>query len=108
MRILRSVTRRGYTVQSAGFFNVVSPNRWFAASQFPPGLDAHVKVTDTADEARDRTDSEEVPQILISRTQDRSLARFVLAALAAAAVALFVLWWFFHTALGWSLDKNIL
>lgn len=35
MKILRSVNRRGSTVGSAGFFTVLRPNGWFAATRLP-------------------------------------------------------------------------
>jgi hypothetical protein len=33
MRILRSLTRRGFNVGTAGYFTVLRPNTWFAASR---------------------------------------------------------------------------
>jgi hypothetical protein len=109
MKILRSVTRRGYNVQTAGYFTVVSPRRWFAASQFPDGLEGHIKVTAETDAARDRADIEETepPQIAMLSTRDRQSKQFVWAALAAAVIALLLLWWFFHVALRLPLKLNI-
>lgn len=34
MKILRAVNRRGFDVGVAGYFNVLRPNTWFAASRF--------------------------------------------------------------------------
>jgi hypothetical protein len=33
MKLLRSITRRGFDVSSAGWFTVLRPNTWFAASR---------------------------------------------------------------------------
>ena len=35
MKILRSVTRRGFSVGTAGWFTVLRPNTWFPASRLP-------------------------------------------------------------------------
>jgi len=35
MKILRSVTRRGFNVGTAGWFTITSPRPWFAASRLP-------------------------------------------------------------------------
>lgn len=48
MKILRSVTRRGFSIGSAGLFSVLRPNTWFPASRLPgahQGLGAPVKKT---------------------------------------------------------------
>src|SRR4051812_33694280 len=45
MNILRSVTRRGFSVGTAGWFTVLRPNTWFPASRLAralPGLDKRV------------------------------------------------------------------
>lgn len=38
MKILRSVTRRGFNVGTAGWFTVLKPNTWFPASRLPAGF----------------------------------------------------------------------
>lgn len=35
MKILRSTTRRGFSVATAGWFTVLKNNSWFPASRFP-------------------------------------------------------------------------
>lgn len=35
MKILRSVNRQGFNVGTAGWFTVLRPNTWFAASRLP-------------------------------------------------------------------------
>ena len=38
MKILRSVSRRGYNVGTAGWFTVLRPNTWFPASRLQKNL----------------------------------------------------------------------
>jgi hypothetical protein len=102
MKILRSVTRRGYTVATAGWFTTTSPNRWFPASKFPDGV-GQSKETAAAARAAAKTPrgaDEQAPQIMLPSTHDRRPMRFALVALLAAAVAILILWWFFHIAVG--------
>ena len=110
MKILRSVTRRGFTVGTAGMFTIVSPNRWFAASQFPESFQpfggrskAAAAPAVAAVKPPYRMDGHATtsPQILVRSAQDRCPMRFALVLLLAAAVALFILWWFFHIAVHW-------
>ena len=35
MRLLRSITRRGFDIGTAGWFTVLKPNTWFPASRLP-------------------------------------------------------------------------
>src|SRR5277367_4040028 len=35
MKLLRSITRRGFNVGTAGWFTVLKPNTWFPASRLP-------------------------------------------------------------------------
>ncbi|MFZ0338632.1 MAG: hypothetical protein WAL45_11405 [Terracidiphilus sp.] len=109
MKILRSVLRRGYTVGTAGFFTITSPNRWFAASRlhedFPFTAD-HTKETaaPSADELKFPNYVEgkpaEVPADFLQEIKpDRHTMRLALIFLGAAAVALTLLWWFFKIAI---------
>ena len=109
MKILRSVTRRGFTVGTAGMFTIVSPNRWFAASQLSESLQRlggrpkeAAAPAAAAGKAPDRAGQATMtsPQIMILSTQDRRSMRFALVALLAAAIAFFILWCFFHIAVG--------
>lgn len=113
MKILRSVTRRGFTVGTAGMFTIVSPNRWFAASQFPKrfqGRDGRYKEAATPAAAAggepDRVDGQATttsPQIMLLSTRDRRPVRFAWVALLATAIALFLLWCFLDIAVvGWA------
>lgn len=38
MKILRSVTRRGFTIGTAGWFSVLKQNTWFPATRLPGGF----------------------------------------------------------------------
>jgi len=103
MKILRSVTRRGFTVSTAGWFTVTSPNRWFASSQFREGFQSHAvqsKGTATTAVADLKTmdcavceKGVSLPQIVIPGTQDHRWLRLAWGALAAAAFTFFMLWW---------------
>jgi len=104
MKILRSVTRRGFTVGTAGMFTITTPNRWFAASQFPERfqrLGGHFKEATAKTPDPMNAQAATPPQIMILSTRDRHPMRFALAASLAVAIALFLLWWFFHIGMGW-------
>ena len=109
MKILRSVLRRGYTVGTAGFFTITSPNRWFAASRLPedfPSAAGHSKETAALSDAELKTPGyvegqpAEVPADFLQESKpDRHTMRLALVFLGAAAVALALLWWFFKIAI---------
>jgi hypothetical protein len=105
MKILRSVTRRGFTVGTAGMFTIVSPNRWFAASQFPRSFERLRGQSAEAAAAAGRAPrgadqwAPSSPHIMILSPDDRHPMRFALIALLATALAFLILWWFFHLAL---------
>lgn len=103
MKILRSVTRRGFRVGTSGWFTVTTPARWFAASQFKEGPGTFVgdsKWT-AARVVRDRQAIEPFganstiapPQIAIPLSQDHRLLRLTMGALAATGFAYFMLGW---------------
>jgi hypothetical protein len=106
VNILRSVTRRGFTVAQAGYFTVTSPNRWFSASQFP---DRFPELSHPKTEVALSTDSnaileqnaltlkrtEAAPprfELIGPRAQNHRLLRFALVVMAALALALVGLW----------------
>jgi hypothetical protein len=122
MKILRSVNRRGSSVQSAGFFTVLRANTWFAASRLPgvssylvdqskwaASLQAHdnptgnptaapltVSISAPEQKAQGHADSREnaIPlQIMMPSTYDHRPIRLALIVLAAAAITLIMLWW---------------
>lgn len=98
MKILRSVTRRGFDVGIAGYFTVLRPTRWFAASRLQQG-DVHYHVDQSGAPERKapgNTGSQEmaIPLHLVeSGARDRRPMRLALIALAAAAITYALLWW---------------
>jgi hypothetical protein len=121
MKILRSVNRRGFRMESAGWFTVLRPNTWFAAARLPGGLRylvgqskgaasprAHENPTENPtaapspgstsvpeQKALDHADSQEtaIPsQIMKPGTQDHPLLRPALIVLAASAITSIFLW----------------
>lgn len=107
MKILRSVTRRGYTVAQAGFFSVTSPNRWFPASKLPddfPELSARPKAGAAVFASRSISSSQRPSALSASQTsppqfkligagsQDHRLLRLALIVLAAGALTIVGLW----------------
>jgi hypothetical protein len=118
MKILRSVNRRGFRIQSAGWFNVLTPNTWFPASRLPEDFHYLVDqskgtaVAQTHDNSTENLtaaplpkltsvqeqkdpDSHEtvIPQIMIPSTHDRHLMRTALIVLVAIVISYFLLWW---------------
>jgi hypothetical protein len=104
MKILRSVTRRGFEVGTAGWFTVTGPRRWFPASRLPGGFqdfigqpkrtEARVIVPAPDQKILDGADSHEtaLPLQLISPSErDHHLIRLVLIVLAAAVLTLSLL-----------------
>jgi len=100
MKILRSVPRRGFSVGTAGWFTVVSPNRWFAASRLPMGSRNLVSLSEEISAPEQMTlyhpasqEAAEPLQTVKLRTPDHSVMRSVLIVLAAAAITSALLWW---------------
>jgi len=110
MKLLRSVTRRGFEVGTAGWFTITSPRRWFSASSLPSGFQDFLdrpKRTEarvipfppspegdpTAADRANRPDAAPPLQLINPSAQDHRLMRMVLIALIAAALTLLVLWW---------------
>ena len=121
MKILRSVTRRGFNVGSAGWFTVLRPNTWFPASRLPGGFpslagqykgtafpQAHENPTAAPppeltsvpeQNALSHADSQEkaIPlQIMIPSTHDHRLMRLALIVMVAIAITWMFLWWIGH------------
>jgi len=106
MNLLRSITRRGFTVAQAGYFTVTSPNRWFPASRLPgdfPELIARPKIAgDAATKSNVFTapgatlPASKVPppqfELIGPRVQNHRLLRLALTVLAAATLTLVGLW----------------
>jgi hypothetical protein len=90
MRILRSITRRGFSFGTAGYFAVLKPNTWFPASRLPgafryrPSQSTYTPAETTA------------PNIVTLTTEHRGRLRQALIVLAAIAITLAVLLWIMH------------
>jgi len=102
MKILRSVNRRGCSTESIGFYTVLRPNKWFAASRLPGSfhyLSSRFKGAALTPAPERKTpsqaDSRETTiqsQIMNRSAQDHRLVRPALIVLAAIAIPLIFLW----------------
>ena len=92
MKLLRSITRRGFEIGTAGWFTVLKPNTWFPASRLP-GRFRYRSSTSAGTTAMDRAIS---LRIILPITKDRRLVRSALVVLAAAAITSALLWWIMH------------
>jgi hypothetical protein len=90
MKILRSVTRRGFSVGTAGYFAVLKPNTWFPATRLPvpfryrsnPSTQALTETT--------------APNIITLRAEHRPALRQALILVVSAAMVLGMLWWMMY------------
>lgn len=92
MKLLRSITRRGFEIGTAGWFTVLKPNTWFPASRLP-GRFRYRSSPSAVTTAMDRAIS---LRITLPTTKDRRLVRSALVVLAAAAITSALLWWIMH------------
>jgi RsiW-degrading membrane proteinase PrsW (M82 family) len=105
MKILRSVNRRGFNLGTAGYFTVLKPNSWFAASRLPDAFrhlsrqSNAVKSPSLERKAVDHACSRESTlslQAMKLSAHDRNPMRLALAVLAAIAIIWALLWWMFQ------------
>ena len=90
MKILRSVTQRGFSVGTAGWFTVLRPNTWFAASHLRSG----VRYPSGGHDGATWSGSAKAPSLLVKlRESDRGWLRPALAVLGAVAITSVLLWW---------------
>ena len=105
MKILRSVSRRGFSVGTAGWFTVLRPNTWFPASRlpktFPPsGMHAERRAEQSSGarpvgEAGGHATA--VHWRAMERSaEDRNRLRSGSAILGAIAITAAMLWWIMH------------
>ncbi|HEY3706161.1 MAG TPA: hypothetical protein VGL22_13950 [Terracidiphilus sp.] len=90
MKILRSITRRGFQIQSAGFYTVLKPNTWFPASRLPVPFRYHAHPSAYA--AQETT----APNIITIAAERRHPLQLTLILLASAAIVLAMLWWIMY------------
>ena len=92
MKLLRSITRRGFEVGTAGWFTVLKPNTWFPASRLPESVLYRVirsaKAIATGDPIQ--------PRIMVPSTDDHRPMRSALVVLSAIAITSALLWWIMH------------
>ena len=93
MKILRSVTRRGFNVGTAGFFSgVLKGNNWFPASRLP-GIPYHIGDQYIGTAEADRQIPKTSLQIIAPSALDRHWVRRALVVLGAIALAGVLVWW---------------
>jgi hypothetical protein len=93
MKLLRSITRRGFDIGTAGWFTVLKPNTWFPASRLPGRF--HYRSSQAADATA--VDNVISPRIMLLSTRgDRHLVRSALVVLAAVAITSALLGWIMH------------
>lgn len=99
MKLLRSITRRGFDVGTAGYFNVLRPNTWFAASRFPnrfQNLHARAEAAVRQSETSDAPANQSILHLdLKPQPEPLRLMRLTLIILVAAGITVFLLWWIF-------------
>jgi hypothetical protein len=100
MKILRSLTRRGSRVESAGYFTVLMSGEWFPASRLPQGFHRHPgQLKDNDALGLETLNQAGNPQAaFLSQTMklsklDRRPMRFALIVMSAAAITYALLWW---------------
>jgi hypothetical protein len=93
MKLLRSITRRGFNVGTAGWFTVLKPNTWFPASRLPGNFRYR-----NSQSALDQTNFETAssPRIAIPGPDTRGPMHLTFIVLAAVAITSALLWWIMH------------
>lgn len=92
MKLLRSITRRGFDVGTAGWFTVLKPNTWFPASRLP----GRFRYRSSPSAEKTAVDHAISLPILLPTTKDHRLGRSALVVLAAVAITSALLWWIMH------------
>jgi hypothetical protein len=111
MKILRSVTQRGFSVGTAGWFTVLRPNTWFPATRLHTGPHPLVGRSTGAAESTvpgqlsgSRSSTVAPPRIAPLNGNDRQPMRLAVAVLAGAAITSFLLWWMMGFSTSGTLD----
>lgn len=98
MKLLRSITRRGFNVGTAGWFTVLKPNTWFPASRLPG--DSRYRVghpgESTAVHDAQNPGSISSPRIMIPSTKRDAPVRRASVLVTAIAITSALLWWIMH------------
>ncbi len=106
MKIRRTLSHRGFSVATAGYFTVLKPDKWSAVSRQPGTLHT---FTDRSKRAASTLAPEQRvlngmngqqatvdPAMMQLRTQDLSLKRAALIVSAAMTITSALLWWIMH------------
>jgi hypothetical protein len=104
MKILRSVTRRGFSVGTAGWFTVLRPNTWFPASRLPGSIhhpggrsrEIDEQMQPARELPRSQAGGQEIailPHTMNIGMRDRGLKRMAIVVLTAAAITSALLLW---------------
>jgi hypothetical protein len=94
MKIRSSVSRRDFSVEPAGYFNVLRPSTRFIASHLQRRFPYLVRQSKAAD--RDHADGQKTASLLQTvqpGMRERNIVRSVSIVLAAIAVTFIALWW---------------
>lgn len=95
MKILRSVTRRGFSVGSAGWFTVLKPNTWFPASRLQDNL--HCLSSQPKGVPEPGSQDVATPSLSVKLcANDPGLMRLTLIISGATAITSALLWWTMH------------
>ncbi len=104
MKILRSVNRQGFRIATAGYFTVLQPNTWFAASRMP-SLSAIGRIRGAGQagvpEQNVSGGAAIAPRIMRIDEPDRDWLRPALVVSLATAFAGFLLWVSFDSPKLW-------
>jgi len=92
MNLLRSITRRGFNVGTAGWFMVLRANPWFPASRLTGGSRYNGIQSAEATAAHYAVS----PRIMVPRTTDRRLLQRGSIIISAALITSALLWWIMH------------
>lgn len=97
MTIRRSVTRREFTVRTAGWFTVLKPDGWYPALRLPRRFhdrrDGSLEIPGIAARCPELANA---PQIMMPTTEDHRLMRPAMIALTAMMITSGLLWWIMH------------
>ena len=95
MNLLRSMTRRGFEVGTAGWFTVLKPNTWFPASRLPsfnPGR-SRTAIVQGQPTLHSSQQAAPPPRIVGLIPSDRNSMRIALATIVAIAITSIMLCW---------------
>jgi hypothetical protein len=100
MKLLRSVSRRGFNVATAGWFTVLKPNTWFPASRLPrtsPGPGIRMGGTVGGAMSPASLPGHSLRWAAMERSaEDRNRIRLTSAILGGLAITSAMLWWIMH------------